>query len=129
MNDLKKTVGEDIAKEMIEDRNFCIGIMDCKNRADVKELLASKGINAGDSDIEDLAKNISEIADVCKKLDENDLSYISGGVDKYEVFRKAGLGIGIAAVSLGGLGVLSVVAAWIKKTGDKRNWWSKSEKK
>ena len=129
MNDLKKTVGEDIAKEMMEDRNFCVSIMDCKNRTEVRELLASKGINAGDSDIEDLAKNISEIADVCKKLDENDLSYISGGVDKYEVFRKAGLGIGIAAVSLGGLGVLSVVAAWIKKTGDKKNWWSKSEKK
>lgn len=128
MDNLKKTVSENIAKEMMEDRNFCVSIMDCNNRTEVRELLASKGINAGDSDIEDLAKNISEIADVCNKLDENDLSYISGGVD-YEAFRKAGLGIGVAAITVGGLGVLSVVAAWIKKTGDKKNWWSKSEKK
>lgn len=129
MDEKQKSVSEDIAKEMMGDKKFCVGIMDCKNRAEVKELLASKGIVANDGDIDNLAKNISEIADICKKLDENELNHIAGGLDGYDVLKGGLVGVGIVGAVASGVGILSVIASWIKKSGDKRNWWNKGAHK
>ena len=129
MDKMQKSVSGDITKEMMGDKNFCAGIMDCKNRTEVKELLASKGINADDGDIDDLAKSIYEIADVCKKLDENELNHIAGGLDGYDIFTGTLIGVGILGVVASGVGMLSFVASWIKKSGDKRNWWNKDKYK
>lgn len=129
MSNIEKNVREDITKEMLGDKKFCVSIMECKDRKEVKELLASKGIDAGDSDINDLADNISEIADICRKLDENELDHIAGGIDRYDVITGALAGGGVFLIVAGSLGVLSLVASAIKKGGDKKGWWNKDKRK
>lgn len=124
--DSNSKVNEMITKEMIEDKEFSLSIMNCKDRAEVKALLASHGIDAGDNDIDVLAQNISEAADICKKLDEKDLENISGGaIDWSKVTDNGAQILGWGLLGLGVIGILSVVGVWIKKTGDEKGWWKK----
>lgn len=122
-----------ISTEMLEDRDFCLSIVNCKDREEVKSFLLTKGIEVNDSDIDDLAKNISEVADICEKLDEDELNNIVGGGKTPEEWgdfsKKAALGVGISALILAGFGVLSVIAAGIKKKGDEKGWWHKKDSK
>lgn len=123
--DLQRIVDkrDKIGLKMIEDKDFCLSIMNCKDRNEVKTFLKSNGIEAGDDDVEDLAKNIAEVADICKRVDEDDLEKVVGGKDTSKVW--GGIGIGLAVT--GGLGILLVVASWIKKKGDERGWWTKKK--
>ncbi len=134
MNELKNRLNKNriIAEEMMKDKEFCFSIVNCKDRKDVKDFLASKGIDADDKDIDELAKNISEVAEICKKIDEEDLDKIVGGSDPDKAKELGengiGLGLGTSAIVLGGLLVLSVVASGIKKLGDEKGWWNKGRK-
>ncbi|MBR2735286.1 MAG: hypothetical protein IKE05_03750 [Clostridia bacterium] len=75
----KSGTSEKINAAMMEDKDFCIRIVNCKDRDEVKKFLSSKGIEASDNDIDNLAANISEIADICKKIDDIDLDNVVGG--------------------------------------------------
>ena len=120
MNSQKvSNVNEKIGLKMAQDKDFCFSIMDCKDRNEVKAFLKSSGIDASDADVEDLAKNISEVADVCTKIDDDELEKIVGGQDTTKVWE----GIGWGTVGVGAFGVLIVVASWIKKKGDEKGWW------
>lgn len=148
MNELKNRLNKNriIAEEMMKDKEFCFSIVNCKDRKDVKDFLASKGIDADDKDIDELAKNISEVADICEKIDEEDLDKIIGGdgsdngqpdSSKTDNPRTTaqnageygiGLGLGISGIVVGGLLVLSVVASGIKTLGDNKGWWNRGKK-
>lgn len=129
---------EKISLEMIEDEDFCLSIVNCKSREEVKSFLMSKGIEVNDGDIDNLAKNISEVADICQKLDEKELDRIVGGVGgddsdsskahKWGNFAdKTALGLGISGLVVAGFGILAVIAAGIKKKGDEKGWWTKKK--
>ncbi|MDO4200236.1 MAG: hypothetical protein Q4D57_05760 [Clostridia bacterium] len=124
---------EKISMAMLEDKDFCLSIVNCKDRDEVREFLLSKGIEVDDSDIDDLAKNISEIADICQKLDEDELNDVAGGKWNSEKWGsgadKAALVAGVGMLVVAGLGILSVVAAGIKKKGDEKGWWGKKDSK
>ena len=124
----KSGTSEKINAAMMEDKDFCIRIVNCKDRDEVKKFLSSKDIEASDNDIDNLAENISEIADICKKIDDKELEDITGGADPdyWGPFSsKAAKGVGISAVVVAGVLVLSFVGAGIKKLGDQKGWWDK----
>lgn len=126
----KLSASEKITAEMIENKDFCSRLISCKDREEVKKFLSSEGIEADDNDIDDLARSISEVADICRRLDENELENVVGGVVDSEKIAKGALkGTGIAAIVVGGIGVLAVVAAKIKKVGDEKGWWNKDKNK
>ena len=113
-----------IGSKMAENKDFCLSIVNCKDRDEVKSFLKSNDIEASDADIDNLAKNISEIADICTKIDDKELEKIVGGAGDGNTSDVL-TGIGIAGISLGGFGILTLIAAGIKKLGDKKGWWSK----
>ena len=127
------STNERITTEMMNNEDFCLSIVSCNDREEVKKFLASKGIVTDDNDIDNLAENISEIAAICKKLDDEDLDDVVGGdwtPDDWKNFgEKSSKGLGIGAMVIGGLLILTFVASGIKKLGDEKGWWNKSGSK
>lgn len=117
---------EIIDAKFSEDEDFSFKIMQCKNREEVKSFLISNGIDATDKDVDYLAKNIEEVAEVCSELSDEEMEKIIGGEDGTAAkFLK---GTGITMATLGGLGFLCVAISWIKKSGDKKGWWGPGKK-
>ena len=132
--DEKISANEIIAEKMVEDKDFCFSIVKCKDREEVKKFLAYNGVIADDNDIDYLAKNISEVADICKKLDDKDLDKIVGG-SSWDTGWWRGLGeygakiAGGAALTATGLLLITFIGAGIKKLGDEKGWWNKDKNK
>ena len=126
------SVNEKITEELLEDKDFCLKIVSCKDSDEVKKFLASHGIDADDNDIDVLAKSISEVEEIYKKLDDKDLDKIVGGqwnVERWKSFGRTGAKIvGIGALAVGGLMILTFIGAGIKKLGDEKGWWNKNQK-
>lgn len=131
--DLQKVtdVNEKIGLKMVEDKDFCLSIVNCKNRDEVKTFLKSNGISATDSDIDILANNISEVADICARVGDKELEKIVGGQGdekfKYEDTSGIWTGLGVAGIITGGLGIVAVLTSGIKVLGDKKGWWTKKK--
>ena len=100
-------------KEVFSDEAFVKEMVSKDTPAEVKALLAEKGIDVSENDILQLRKLVEKKlsqAEDSEELDENDLEDVAGG------FGPAGLGIAIwvvtAVVLAGGFGGLAAEKRW-----------------
>lgn len=124
------TAREKINAKLSESEDFCFSIINCKDRDEVKKFLADNGIAASDEDIDSLAKNIEEVSDICSKLSDEEMDKVVGGgigdaLGKEEFWTTTGK----VLEGSGGVILLLVMAAGIKKFGHRKGWWGSNQSK
>ena len=131
------TAREKINSKISESEDFCFSIINCKDRDEVKKFLADNGIEASDKDLDDLAKSIEEVSDICSKLSDDEMEKVVGGglgdltsavstaAGEEKTWSKGGkIMMGSGATIL-----LLVMISGMKKYGKKKGWWGSNQPK